>query len=103
MIPQTAAVDLSRTPQLALMHGKTQVLERSSQIQRRARLRYLFAVPAVVSAVGVDSRPWRDGEQHVSSAVSGLSGAAIEADVSQRKFRRDLSFFSLNIYICILK
>lgn len=75
------------------MHAKTLVLESRSQIQRRARLRYLFAVSAVVSAVGVDCRPWRDGEQHVSSAVSGLTGAAIEADVSQRKFRRDLAFF----------
>lgn len=74
MIPQKAAVDLSRTPQLAFVHGKPLVLESSSQIQRRARLRYLFAVSAVVPVVGVDSRPWRYGEQHFF--LSAVSGAA---------------------------
>lgn len=76
---------MSRTLQLTFAQRKPLVLESNSQIHRKVRLRYLFAVSAVVSVVGVDSRPWRYGEQHFSQR--GVRSG--EADVSERKFRRD--------------
>lgn len=51
--------------------------------EKRERV-YLFAVSAVIAVVGVDSCPWRYGEQHFSSALCPEQRAQprLPADVS---------------------